>query len=375
MKPDLLVVGAGIIGSSVAWHLARLGAGEVLVVDRDLEGVQGSSERNAGGVRAMWWQRPNILLSRLSITFYETIRSEVLFRQLGYLWLYDARTWPGALSHLSLQQACGVVIQSLTPDELKAFAPFIDRLDGVIGATFSPGDGLLDPHLLKEYYRREARALGVRFRQMEVLEARLSAEGMLTVRCEAAGEEIEIRPRGLVWAPGPWAYTQCPHSYPLRRQVFLFGASLDLSGYGMVVDTSGVYFHAEGPYILGGFSNQDEPEGVRLHCDGEEFFTRHVWLPLSQRISVLEEARYVRGWAGLYDMSRDVSAIMGRVPGRGDVYECHSFSGRGVMQSYGAGLSLAELIVRGRCETLPEAAAFDRARFETGALLTEDLHI
>ena len=140
----------------------------------------------------------------------------------------------------------------------------------------------------------------------------------------------------------------------------------------MIVDTSGVYFHNDGAYILAGYSPPEEPPGYHFNYDGERFFMDEIWPRLYARMSAFERLRHVRGWAGLYEVSPDRSAIVGRAAPR--VFEAHSFSGRGVMQSYGAGQALAELIATGRYERF-DASALARERFERGALALEELHI
>ncbi|MGH9388693.1 MAG: NAD(P)/FAD-dependent oxidoreductase, partial [Vicinamibacteria bacterium] len=162
-RADVVVVGGGVVGSSIAWQLADRGAGAVWVLDVDLEGGYSSSERNAGGVRATWWQRENIELALASIEYYEQIAREVGFLQRGYLWLYGADFWEEAKRHVALQNGFGLGVQTLTPREVRDRFPLIDRSEGILGATFSPRDGLINPNLLKQHYRERARALGVRF--------------------------------------------------------------------------------------------------------------------------------------------------------------------------------------------------------------------
>src|ERR1700719_2924818 len=160
---DLIVIGAGIVGSSSTRALAERGKG-TLSIDIDLSGRLSSSEKNAGGVRATWWEAVNIKLCRASIKYYESIASEVGFRQKGYLWLYDADTWPKALAHIDLQRSLGHPIETLTAQEVHQRVPEIDRLEGIEGATFSPKDGLINPNLLKNHYRDRARTMGAEFR-------------------------------------------------------------------------------------------------------------------------------------------------------------------------------------------------------------------
>src|SRR6202167_6339016 len=159
---DAVLTGGGIIGSAVAMGLAERGL-SVVVADVDLSGRLSSSEKNAGGVRATWWQPVNVAMCRESIRYYESIRDEVGFRQKGYLWLYDAETWSKACERLEVQRALGHPIETLTPTEVNRRVPEIDRLEGIAGATFSPADGLINPNLLKEHYRTRAQEGGAQF--------------------------------------------------------------------------------------------------------------------------------------------------------------------------------------------------------------------
>ncbi len=398
---DAILVGGGVIGSSVAMGLVERGL-KVLVVDIDLSGRLSSSEKNAGGVRATWWQRVNVALCLASIRYYETIRDEIGFRQKGYLWLYDSETWPQVLDHIALQRELGHAIETLPPAEVARRVPEIDKLDGIAGATFSPADGLVNSNLLKEHYRAKSRAMGARYLdrvfvhtvQVDSDEVRLSgwradqslSDSALTRlmteddRGQAeAGHPLELRARNIVVTGGAWSGNVLKllglrnFSQAIRRQVCLVECrATDLSAYGMIVDASGLYFHNEGPYILAGFSPPDEPPGHHFHYDGDRFFMEQIWPRLYARMSCAERLRHVTGWAGLYEVSPDRSAIIGRARPR--VFEAHSFSGRGVMQSWGAGQALAELIANGRYGAL-DASALSRDRFAAGAQVWEELHI
>ncbi len=160
---------------------------------------------------------------------------------------------------------------------------------------------------------------------------------------------------------------------PVRRQLCLVdNRQTNFANYGMIVDTSGLYFHNEGAHILAGYSPPDTPPGHNFNYDGETFFISEIWPRMFARMSCCERLRHITGWAGLYEISPDRSAILGRAAPR--IFEAHSFSGLGVMQSYGAGQALAELIAEGRyCRF--DASALTLERFERGALVTEELHI
>lgn len=403
---DIVVIGAGIIGSALAMALGERRK-RVLVIDVDLSGRLSSSEKNAGGVRATWWQPVNIVLCRASIRYYEALASEVGFRQKGYLWLYDADTWPKALDRIELQRRLGHPIETLSPGDVHERVPEIDRLDGIAGATFSPRDGLINPNLLKSHYRDRSKALGAEYLDRVYIYAiRTDGRAGVTLECwqgdgplsDAAlmrmmtedgpgeaetGHLRKLHAEAIVVAGGAWSDNVLKllelrnFSEPLRRQICVVdNRATDLHAYGMIVDTSGAYFHNEGQHILVGYSVPNEPPGHHFVYDGEEFFQREIWPRLYSRMSCCERLRHVTGWAGLYSVTPDRSAIVG--PGAPGVYEAHSFSGRGVMQSYGAAQALATLIVEGRYHDDLDASALSRERFgrdHSSRMVREELHI
>ena len=149
-----------------------------------------------------------------------------------------------------------------------------------------------------------------------------------------------------------------------------------MTPYGMVVDTSRVYFHPEGGNILAGFVIKDEAPGYRFNYDSD-FFESFIWPALYNRSTRLERLKHISGWGGLYSYTPDTSGILGKIPGYQNLYEAHSFTGRGVMQSYGVALAISDLILDGRFRAI-DAAALSRDRFKSSdpsVLLHEGLHI
>lgn len=395
-----LVVGAGLAGSAVAMHLAEIGERDVVVVDPDLAGARSSSQLNAGGVRATWWRPVNVELCAATIDELARHREEVALRQRGYLWLHGPGRWPEAVAHVALQNAHGREVELLTPGEVVRRFPFIDRVDDLAGATFSPHDGLVDPNAVRELYRRRARAAGVVFVDRRVVTGVVRdgprVSGVRLAEVDAAGADAALHDRApagpeavvacerLVNAAGPWAVRVAAlmgAPVPCRavpRQICLLATrDVDLSPHGMIVDASDVYLHheAEGLF-LAGYSPPGDPPAYRFDYEGAAFFEREVWPRLAHRSSAFDRLEHVRGWTGLYELSPDNSALVGAMDGLENAFEIHSFSGRGVMQSWAAGLSLAEEIVTGAPRTFPSAAALSGRRFAgRGELQPEELHI
>ncbi len=424
-RAEILIVGGGIVGTSLAWALARRGARDVAVVDLDLAGVYASSELNAGGARATWWQPVNIETCRLTLDFFAEHAQEFGFRPRGYLWLYDdADLHAQALEKRALQNERGLGVEALAPGDVAERFPLLDRaLDELIGATFSPRDGLVNPNAVRAWFRAEAERAGVRFlnRHYAVgVETRRVAGAGGSLRRVAAAHVVEVERRGpledadrlreilvthrvpgdaqrresriecelVVNCLGAWSPVFSAKvgvgdvTEPVRRQICLvdvhasdLAPGVDLDSLGMIVDASDVYFHPEGPHVLAGYSIPDEGAGFDFDYDGPEFFETYVWPRLAHRASSFERCGHVRGWAGLYAVTPDRSGIAGPVPGFANLFEAHSFTGRGVMQSYAVGLAMAERIDTGRYGAI-DLSPLDRGRFASPERwVTEALHI
>lgn len=419
---DVLIAGGGIIGSGIAWALARRGVGGVCVVDLDLGGIYASSELNAGGARATWWQPVNIATCAATLGFFREHREEFGFREHGYLWLYDdAALFTRAREKTQLQNSAGLDVETLAPADVPRRFPIIDRsLDTLVGATFSPRDGLVNPNAVRAWYRREAEALGVRFLNRHYITGVTTRRSAEVSRVVESVDVVEVRAddpfdqSGLVrraltthrvaiedvvdesrlecsvlinclgaWSPLFSAKVGVPDlTEPVRRQIAMVDVRAEdrprdvgLESMGMIVDANKVYFHPEGPHFLAGFSIPDEAPGYDFTYDESSFFQEHIWPRLYHRCSMFERCRDVGGWAGLYAVTPDRSGIVGAVTGFANLFEAHSFTGRGVMQSFGVANAVAELVRFGRYEEI-DLSPLARSRFtDPKRWAMEDLHI
>jgi sarcosine oxidase subunit beta len=423
---SVLIVGGGIIGSGIAWALAERGVGDVVVVDLDLAGLYASSELNAGGARATWWQPVNVEACRLTLDFFRAHAAEFGFREAGYLWLYDdALLWERAVERGAMQSAHGLGVEALAVGDVARRFPLLDRaLDELVGATFSPRDGLVNPNAVRAFYRREAERRGVRFLNRHYVagvETVLAAGAGGPLRRVAAAIALEVRRvdpadedgvlrsflthhhvsaghvvaerriacDAIVNALGAWSPIFSAKigvrdvTEPVRRQIALVDVhasdlppGVRLEEAGMIVDASGLYFHPEGAHVLAGYSTPDEPPGFDFRYDGDAFFEGEIWPRLAHRASAFERCRHVRGWSGLYAVTPDRSGVAGTVEGVANLFEAHSFTGRGVMQSWAIARGMACLVATGRFSAEIDLGPLTRARFDDPARwLTEPLHI
>ncbi|HEX3034066.1 MAG TPA: FAD-binding oxidoreductase [Thermodesulfobacteriota bacterium] len=413
---DFVFIGGGILGSSGAMALSKKFAerGEtvsVAVIDVDLEGEHSSTLKNAGGVRATWRNRANIELCKYSIDFYKTIREEVQFHELGYFWMHDEEWWEEINKNYPIYKEYGLTVELHPREAVTEFLPFVDNLDGIAGLSISRKAGLIDHYSLREHYRKEAKKRGVKFfdgcyvkdipvsngRATEVIADKLDTKSgnrselvkkrLVKEEIGFSKDSISFRFGVLINTAGAWA-PRISKLYgfhdgqikPRKRQMVVMRCSeVDLSNYGIIIDTSDVYFHRDAENILVGYSNMDEPYGYNLEfsfggTEEESHFTKYIWLPLWNRSSKFERVKFIRGWAGLYAETPDRSGYLGKVPGFKNVYECAAHTGRGLMISYGAGNALSDLIVDGKFrEEL--AHTKDLSRERPSGELFEELHL
>jgi sarcosine oxidase subunit beta len=425
---NVLIAGGGIVGSAVAWQLAQRGVSDVVVVDLDLAGLYASSELNAGGARATWWQPVNIATCAATLDFFREHAETFGFRECGYLWLFDdPALLERAASHAALQNAFGLGVELLDPGSAFERFPFLDRgREEIVGATFSPRDGLLNPNAVRRFYREQAESCGVRFfnrhyvagvetetvagpsgggrrvvavdvhelREVDATDESGALREILTshrVPPRHLARESRVACDAIVNCLGAWSSIFSAKvgvsdvTEPVRRQIALVdpqpeGPGADaiaesLAGAGMIVDPSNLYFHPEGGHVLAGYSTPEEPPGFGFAYDGVDFFEAELWPRLAHRSSAFERCGHVRGWSGLYAVTPDRSGIAGPVEGVSNLFDAHSFTGRGVMQSYGVARAVAEMIDTGRID--PERLApLSRDRFRDEARwIVEDLHI
>lgn len=400
MKTEVLIVGAGVIGSALALELSRLSSGmKICVTDFDLEGSFSSSERNAGGVRATFNQPINIEASKISLDYFRTIADEIGFKECGYLWLCTEEQRKDREKRIPLWESYQWPVEVLNHHDIQNKAPILNQLSDVSCGLFGSRDGLLNPNLLKNYYRNEARKNGVEFLDrhffleaketqtaegweatFKVYEKNLEEESLESIlQNELSREEQNafhktIQTKIIVNCGGAWAGEIAKRSglktasSAVRRQISLFDCHGDFSETGMIIDTSGVYFHPESTFFLSGIAEHEEPIGKNFKYGGDDFFQEKIWLPLSQRSTHFENLKHISGWAGLYEVSPDESAIIGKCANQ--YYESHSYSGHGVMHSYAAAKALAEKIILGRYESF-DFSALSGDRFNTGKLISE----
>jgi sarcosine oxidase subunit beta len=375
---DVVVVGGGVVGASAAYHLAAAGAGRVLLLEREDALGMGSTGACAGGFRHQFSSEINIRLSLASVpmilSFGETHGIPLDVHQDGYLFLVRSEaSWRSFVAAAELQRRLGVDARLLQPEEAGALAPGLS-LDGMIGATFCPDDGIADPSGLTAGYATIARGAGADLR------TGVEVRAVLTDGARITGVETSEGPVGtriVVNAAGPWAGAlakSCGVVLPLEpvpRTVVVTGpfpGAPDRKTLVVDADTS-FYFHREGPGVLMGMGSPNERASFDTTVD--ETAVANELIPTAiQVFPPLERAGIARTWAGLYEMTPDRHPIIGPVTGSTGLYLACGFSGHGFQHAPIVGKLLAEMILEGEARTV-DVSGLSLERFERGDLVRE----
>lgn len=377
---DVVIIGGGIVGSSVAFHLAEAGCSNVLIIEREDRQGMGSTAKSMGGVRAQFATRINIKMSLYSIDlfsrFEEVTGHTAGYRPQGYLFVATSERHLDYLKANMLQQrACGLTnVETVTREDIIKTVPQLVA-DDVVGGAFCPTDGFVDPYSVMTGFAKRARERGVKTRlETEVTGIDLRQDRVAGVQTSRG----YVSTSSVVNASGPWAANvarlagvEIPVE-PLRRQIVKTESfSLLSSRLPMVIDmSSGFHFRPEGSAFLLAWPDPDQTYGFRTDFDYD--FIEKILSRAVRRVPVFSEAEVNprRCWAGMYEMTPDHHAIIGRAPGVEGLFLANGFSGHGVMHSPATGKIVSELIIDGKA-SFADSSALRPERFAEGDLLKE----
>jgi sarcosine oxidase subunit beta len=377
---DVVIIGGGIIGASIAYHLSEGGCTNVLVIERESQPGLGSTSKSFGGVRAQFSTPVNIKMSLYSIDFFasfeERIGHPAGYRAHGYLFVATSQEQLDRLqANRKMQRACGLNdVCMVSREEIMSMVPQL-KGDDIVGGSFCPTDGFVDPYSVMRGFMGRARERGVRlWLDTEVVGIEVEGGRVAGVRTNRG----RVSTRVVVNAAGPWAAQVAKLAgvempvLPLRRQVVQTEPFYKLPmKFPMVIDMSnGFHFRREGARVLMAWPDPQESFGFKLDFDPE--FIEKVLSRAAARVPPLAEAQVNPGrcWAGLYEVTPDHHAIIGRAPSVEGFFLANGFSGHGVMHSPAAGLVVSEMILCGGSRTL-DVVALRAERFEEGDSLKE----
>jgi sarcosine oxidase subunit beta len=377
---DVVIIGGGIVGSSVAYHLTAAGCRDVVILERETQQGKGATGKSMGGVRAQFATSVNIQMSLYSIPFFnafeETMEYPSGYRPQGYLFMATKESHLRYLrENYERQVALGLrAVQLLGPEDVTRLAPEV-RSDDIAGGSFCATDGFVDPYSVMNGFTAKAIAQGAELiRDTEVTGIETDARGVAGVRTTQGniGARIVVNAAG-AWAGGVarLAGVELPVE-PLRRMLVPtepFDKVSHLSP--MVVDMgTGFHYRPEGLGLLLAWNDPTETPGFKTAFDPafvEKILTRGV-----DRLPCLEEAEVNprRAWAGLYAMTPDHHSVLGGVDSVPGFFLANGFSGHGVMHSPATGRIVSDLILNGRTELI-DAGVLSFDRFAAGRLIEE----
>jgi len=376
---DVVVIGGGIIGVSIAYHLLeRDPTLRVVVLEKEPELGAGATAKATGGVRHQFSTETNVRLTLLSCRYFADAEAilgrSVDFVPHGYLFVTAAPdTFEQARKNVELQQRLGVRSRLVAHDEMRAFLPQL-QVDDLAGGSFCPDDGSADPNGLLQGFLVCARHRGLQVRTAEPVIAIQREQGSVT---GVSTPTDRYAAPVVVNAAGPYADqvgvlagVNVP-SRPYRRQVIVTEPPPDLpERFPLIVDLdSGWYVHRLGrSALLMGGTDKDLHPGLDATVDWEAF--EPVFQAAGKRAPLLAGAKVLRAYAGVRDLTPDYHGILCQAPAAPGFYVACGFSGHGFMHAPAIGLLMAELILDGRAESM-EIGPLSLDRFKSGAFVTE----
>ena len=381
-RAEVVVVGGGVMGTSIAFHLAEAGVRDVVLLERDTLG-SGSSAKPLGGVRATFSDPGTVLLGQRSLETFERFAdrfsTDIGLRQVGYLFLCRSDAEVASVeASTALQRSLGASGRMITPAEAYALNPLIDP-DALAGASFSPRDGYAEPARVVAAYAVALEALGGRVHQGTTVTGLETSGGAVSAVHTNRGT---IRTDAVVCATGAWsarlgelAGVSLP-VVPVRRQIgFTPQVTPSFPTVPFTLDLSTtLYFHNYPGGMLLGISNADEPEGFGRVFDD-------AWVPAFEDAARIVAPDLVGrpfegGWAGLYENTPDHNAIIGVSRDLDGFFYATGFSGHGFLQAPAVGEVIRDLY-RG-VEPFLDVTPFDVSRFDpdpVGHNLLAEVHI
>lgn len=376
---DVVIVGGGVMGTSIAFHLAEAGVRNIVLIERAELG-RGSSAKPLGGVRATFSDPANIILGQRSLRSFENFndrfKTDIGLRKVGYLFLCRSEAELLACEQSThIQNRLGSNSRMVSPTQAVEINPFL-REEALVGASFSPEDGFAEPEKVVRAYAQAARSLGVHILEhTEVMDVSTASSSISAVTTNRG----TIHTSAVICCAGAWSQrigemvdVNLPVT-PVRRQIGMtpqLSTPMPTVPFTLDLSTT-MYFHNYANGMLLGISNSDQKPGFNRD------FT-HEWLyefNAAARICApaLAEPELAQGWAGLYENTPDHNALIGASKAVQGFYYATGFSGHGFLQGPAVGELIRDLYLDR--ESFIDHSSFSADRFTEAAKLFQEVHI
>ncbi len=353
---SVVIIGGGIMGTATAYELAKAGVEDIVLIERG-ELAGGSTSRAAGGLRCQFSDEANIMLGARSLEifrrFEEQMGQNIDMVQSGYLFLLDNEADAEKMAaNVELQASLGQSSRMISPAECGELNPVI-RTDDLVAGAFNPFDAHCTPEAAVAGYAKNARRLGVTIlRGVEVTRVIAEGDEAEPGSRRITGVETSAGPIAadtVVCAAGAWSKKigadvgiDLPVE-PLRRHIVVSEpVNFDPRRLPFTIDFStSYYFHSEGAGLLLGAPEVEDTWGFSTQQDP-------AWLEvlaelMERRTPMLDDVQLRRGWAGLYEITPDHNALIGKSSQVDGFLYATGFSGHGFLQGPAVGEIMADL--------------------------------
>lgn len=389
-KAQIVIIGGGVVGASVAYHLTESGAKDVLILEREAAQGLGSTGKATGGVRAQFETEINIKMSLYSLDFFKNWEFDCQYEPRGYLFFgTDAQHFDYLKRNVETQKSLGVKdVEIVDQKAIAEICPILNVAD-IVGGSFGQTDGFINPLAVMRGFTAKALKNGART-EFETIGLSIETEGGKIKAIDTNKGRIECE--NVVVCTGAWARELAKTAgidlpvEPQKRQIIWAKAAQELpENLPMVIDIgSGFHFRPARDFVNSS-ANSDNTEVLFAYPDPDEkasfdtnfdaSFIEKVYGKAKHRSPFLAETTPVlaKCRAGLYENTPDHHAILGGCETQG-LYFANGFSGHGVMHSPATGRALSEIILDGSASFL-DVSCLRLERFAKGALLHETAFI
>ena len=371
---DFVILGAGVMGASIAFHLARRKAGRILVLDKDHVG-SGGSGRSSALIRMHYSFPAEVQLALISLKMFEHWREIVgeagEFRKTGFVRIVHPNETERLKQNVAMQHSLGAKVELIDRKQLQELEPDW-AVDEVELAAYEPDSGHGDGNVVANDFLSRARELGASYLSKTRATSMLASGG--TVR-GVQTDHGEIHAPVVIAATGPWTrplLQQVGFDPPIEteyHQVAILKNAPDMKGGGCacIDSVTATYFRSDASdkFLVGDFYGKRPVDPDNFPQRASETELEEIIERASRRVSKLENAEVMRGVTGVYDMTPDARPLLGQIPGVEGLYLCAGFSGMGFKISPAIGLVMSELILDGAGTTV-NISAFRPTRFTEG---------
>jgi len=403
---DIIIIGGGIIGGSIIYHLYKDGfSGKSLILEKKDALAQDSTSLSAGAFRNIWSTKVNMKLTSYSIEKFKHFKEEmgvaIGFEQIGYLFTYYKDNWQSIVDFKPIWDKNGIGVELLSPEKIEKMVPRlktgIDHLDKdiiemigiqeIVGGLLGKDCGVFNPTSIATGYFQRAKDIGG-----DKIHLKLNSEAK-KILWDGKIKGVEITDGSIIEcdkciiAAGAYSRDILKNSgikdeenipvFPVKRQLFVVNPP-PIDGFDKIPFTiidNGVYFKPEAENLLVGRADENQPAGYDYNAD-KNYYLDIINTYMQTRIPGTEYCRIQNMWGGLYAVNKeDENAILGDYSGIEGLYLAVGFSGHGVMESAGVGKSMSEFILKNKFETIPEVEQLKFTRFKEGKLVKETIVI